>query len=372
MSVLTPADLELLSAYLDDALTPQERAALERRLAAEPVLHAELEALRAVVSRVRALPTLTAPRDFRLDPAVYGRKAPQMAAPRRVSASRVYYRWGSALSALAAAIMLAIGVLGVLKPPFLADEPAAILQQVDQEDQADGQRTAEAPPQIAVLPTSSPAGSPVPMLGVTVVPLDEEAARDAAPPGMGGGFGGAEDSAPAEAEGIENFAAEMPAEADGMFVEPTGVHFGRGGAGPLGDKPEVATGPAEPPIALQAPGIMPSPLPPGTAAFSAEAAAESGLADDGAGAAEGAAATGPVDAPSLKSDLPTAVLAVTEVALLPTPTPAALVEIAPARAGEDAPHVEAPAVPPGPAIFIGAGVALLALAGVFLALSRRK
>lgn len=49
---------ELCSAYLDDALDVRERADFERRLEADPTLAEELEAMRAVVSGLRALPQI--------------------------------------------------------------------------------------------------------------------------------------------------------------------------------------------------------------------------------------------------------------------------------------------------------------------------
>ncbi|MBN2471067.1 MAG: hypothetical protein JXN59_10110 [Anaerolineae bacterium] len=364
MSVLKPVDLELLSAYLDDALAPPERAALERRLAAEPALRAELEALQAVVTRVRALPTLAAPRDFRLDPAVYGQATQRKATPRRMTASRVYYRWGSALSALAAAIMLVIGLLGVLEPRFLGAPlaaPDALLQQAAQEEEGTAQRELQEPPQIAAMPTPSPAGSPIPMLAVTAIPLDE-AARGTGPAGTGGGFGGEAKPLPTAfppdvEDSMENFAAEMPAEAEESLMLPPGAPRGMGGGGmdttgdPTGDE-----------------------LPP-PAAFSAESgAAASGLADDAAFAAGAAAAdSGPAAAPSHKSPLPTATLPVTEVALLPTPTLAEVAEgIPPVPLPDDGAWVEAPRLRIDPGIFLGASLALLVLAVVFFALSRRK
>ncbi len=47
---------ELCSAYLDDELDARDRATFESRLASEPDLARELEAMRAVVSGLRALP----------------------------------------------------------------------------------------------------------------------------------------------------------------------------------------------------------------------------------------------------------------------------------------------------------------------------
>ena len=64
----TEQDYELLSAYLDGALTPAERAALETRLQADDGLRQELEALRQTVSLVGSVAAMKAPRNFTLTP----------------------------------------------------------------------------------------------------------------------------------------------------------------------------------------------------------------------------------------------------------------------------------------------------------------
>lgn len=55
------ATAELISAYLDDVLAAPERERLERRLAAEPELRAELESMRQLVLGLRALPRIEPP-----------------------------------------------------------------------------------------------------------------------------------------------------------------------------------------------------------------------------------------------------------------------------------------------------------------------
>lgn len=60
-------DWENLSAYVDNALEPKARAALEARLATDAELRAELQSLENTVQLVRSLPHLTAPRNFTLD-----------------------------------------------------------------------------------------------------------------------------------------------------------------------------------------------------------------------------------------------------------------------------------------------------------------
>lgn len=115
MSTRTPADLELLSAYLDGELTPDERAALERRLAQDAALRAELDELRRVVGLVRAHWTpVHAPRDFRLDPAVYGRPAARPV--RQLERPQRTFRWAWAVSA-AAALLLVVCLASLLLRP---------------------------------------------------------------------------------------------------------------------------------------------------------------------------------------------------------------------------------------------------------------
>jgi hypothetical protein len=68
---------EALSAYLSDALSPKERQQFEAQLAQDPGLQAELEQMRALRQAMRQMPPRRVPRNFTLDPAVYGRPARQ-------------------------------------------------------------------------------------------------------------------------------------------------------------------------------------------------------------------------------------------------------------------------------------------------------
>lgn len=65
---LTDRDADLLSAYLDDELTTDERATLEARLQTDAALRRELDLLRQTVTLIRNMPTLQAPRNFTLTP----------------------------------------------------------------------------------------------------------------------------------------------------------------------------------------------------------------------------------------------------------------------------------------------------------------
>ncbi|MFN3763511.1 MAG: anti-sigma factor family protein, partial [Anaerolineae bacterium] len=67
---------EWLSAYIDGALSPRERARLEARLAQDADLRARLESLKRTVALVRGLPPVPAPRNFLLTPAMVRPPAP--------------------------------------------------------------------------------------------------------------------------------------------------------------------------------------------------------------------------------------------------------------------------------------------------------
>ncbi len=68
---------ETLTAYLDNALSPRARQAFEAQLAQDPSLRVEMEEQRRVQQMLSQLPPRRVPRNFTLDPAVYGRPARQ-------------------------------------------------------------------------------------------------------------------------------------------------------------------------------------------------------------------------------------------------------------------------------------------------------
>ena len=121
---LSDSDLELLSAYIDNALSVAERASLERRLAADPRLRAELQELQATTRLLRQLAPVRPPRSFTLDPATAPRPAPAF----RLS---WFMQLGSGLAGLALVVLATIqllasapSALGVTPPAPAAVEVA--------------------------------------------------------------------------------------------------------------------------------------------------------------------------------------------------------------------------------------------------------
>jgi hypothetical protein len=103
--MLTDRDYQLLSDYLDEALSSSERAALETRLGTDDELRGEYEALRQTVTLIQALPVRKAPRDFTLNAAQARRPA------QRLWLSPTFV---SGLSAAAAMLLIGFGLLSLI------------------------------------------------------------------------------------------------------------------------------------------------------------------------------------------------------------------------------------------------------------------
>jgi hypothetical protein len=123
-SSLSDQDVELLSTYLDDQLTAAERVNLERRLAAEPRLRAELDDLRMVRKALNSLDPVPLPRSFTLDPA-------QVARPRPFFPLTWFMQLGSGLAGLALVLLASVQILaagvggGPAAAPMAAAQPTA-------------------------------------------------------------------------------------------------------------------------------------------------------------------------------------------------------------------------------------------------------
>jgi hypothetical protein len=98
---------EQLSAYLDDQLSAGERARLEARLATDPALQAELDALRHTVAVVRDLPPIPVPRNFILPQTVAARARPLSPVHRRRAWSTPLLTAATAVVSLLFVVVLA-------------------------------------------------------------------------------------------------------------------------------------------------------------------------------------------------------------------------------------------------------------------------
>lgn len=114
-SELPEYDRELLSAYIDNELTPTERAALEQRLRVEPSLRRELAELRTVRDLLREQPWVTPPRTFTLTPEMAGVRR------RRFSLSG-WWQPLSGLAALVLVILISWQILGLNNNPASAPQ----------------------------------------------------------------------------------------------------------------------------------------------------------------------------------------------------------------------------------------------------------
>ena len=96
---------EAIDAYLDNALTPAERARFEAQMAADSRLRVEVEQLRLLRLQLRAMPRRRVPRSFALNPAAYSR-------PKAQPLLQLYpaLRGATALSAFLLIFVLALGL----------------------------------------------------------------------------------------------------------------------------------------------------------------------------------------------------------------------------------------------------------------------
>lgn len=274
--MLSEYDLELLSAYIDGALSEDERTAVETRLRADPELRRELSRLQAAVDLVKLLPPLAAPRDFRLTRGMARRPA--------VWASAAF----SFASAAAAILLLVIGVSlfrlpgGAPLNTAVSNVAAVPTDEVDQVtkvgDEAVGRTIApndvlplDADGEVAQQPLESrdlgfaaPTGTPLPTqmelfaaalptqtdnaAGLLADTLQESAADQARSE--------AQQAAPSVAAGA---AAEAPLPAPTLFPSATLTEAPSATPTPL---PSLTPTPTPTPTPTTAPTFTPTPIPP--------------------------------------------------------------------------------------------------------------
>ena len=209
-------DAELLSAYLDDQLSPTERAQLERRLQTDSHLRSTLNGIRLVKTRLTDLPKVKPPRNFTLTPQMAGRptRSPSPLIPA--------LNWATALAAALFAVFIGADLLGTGR---LAAPPAAPVSEVGlmQESApaageglvADSATTAETQDEASLKSMTATAGlalefAPVPAgTESPVEPLTGAPATGGEGPGVGGA-GGADANPPADTASVVDAASTEP------------------------------------------------------------------------------------------------------------------------------------------------------------------
>ncbi len=139
--------LEALNAYLDGSLTPRQQEAFEAELAQDEALRVELDQLRLVRENLRQLPRRRSPRNFTLDPAMYGR-------PQREPLVRAYpvLRMATVLTAFFFVLAIALQTFtpgGLLAPEAQVAEVTRVVSTSDEvamEPAAEAPTAAEAAP----------------------------------------------------------------------------------------------------------------------------------------------------------------------------------------------------------------------------------
>lgn len=213
----TIPESEWLSAYLDDELPPEMRAALEMRLAEDPALQAELEALRQTMQWVRGLPALRAPRDFTLTAETVARlrSEPQERTPKPKKVVQLR-NWFVPLASVAAILVIVVGLTFVLGDVLFdssgADEATTIQERTEQTAVAMSAATAtplptNRPLNLALTAAPGLDGAAVPRIENTSTSQPQAQAFMAQPPTS---------SAPANAD----MAERMDDDADAINIQP--------------------------------------------------------------------------------------------------------------------------------------------------------
>lgn len=119
---------ELLHAYIDNALSPSERADFEARLAHDVELRAQVNSIQRMQQLMAAVPRRRVPRNFTLDPAEYGRPARQP-----LLQAQPALRLATAVTAIVFVIVLALDWTGpgmmqtaVFEADMVAQEEVAV------------------------------------------------------------------------------------------------------------------------------------------------------------------------------------------------------------------------------------------------------
>ena len=137
-------DLELLSAYLDNQLSPKDRAQIESRLKTDSKFQRTLAELRAIKTQLRALPMVKPPRSFTLKP--------------ENIRSRSAFNWIPILNwstTVAAILFAAVISVDLFRAPLIARQEFAAPMQAPAPESA--MKAADQQTPITLTPTRTPA-----------------------------------------------------------------------------------------------------------------------------------------------------------------------------------------------------------------------
>ena len=137
-------DLELLSAYLDNQLSPKDRAQIESRLKADSNLQRTLAELGSIKTQLHALPTVKPPRTFTLKPETIRSRSTFNWIP--------ILNWSTAVAAILFAVVISVDLF---RAPLSARQEFAVPMQAPAPEAA--MKAADQQNQIAVTPTRTPA-----------------------------------------------------------------------------------------------------------------------------------------------------------------------------------------------------------------------
>jgi len=136
-NALSDRDYELISAYIDEMVSDEERIEVETRLQSDALFRRELEAMRQTVNFINQMPIRSAPRDFTL--------TPDMVAPKQPDLKVLSKRRNNTVWLSAAAGFIVILFAGILFASVLDNTPTI--------PEASNQAVANAPTEIAMTAT---------------------------------------------------------------------------------------------------------------------------------------------------------------------------------------------------------------------------
>jgi hypothetical protein len=260
-------DVDMLSAYLDEQVTPAERARVDGHLATCAACRSELESLRRTVTLLQALPRVPVPRAFTLSEARVGIRRPQ--------AQPAWVGWTRGLAAVTAIALVAVVAVSLLNQPSAqptatvaravpaagapqpASQPTAPAESVPVEAMAKAppppQPTAIAEPAaekaVAVADAAKPAA--VTETAVTAAVAEPAASEpEGIPP--------AAEAAKAADEAPSLLAAAAPAPAETPVSGVMAFGRGAGGAVSAAAMPAQAQPPEPTPALVQAGSVLPA------------------------------------------------------------------------------------------------------------------